>query len=407
MQIATATDDPKGNGALILAPLSPLTLDPATFRPRIVGRLHLLATALAMAACTESTSGPGADQPLDIDLALPWNTATVAEAGGSPSLVERGIDRARTNHRMRSLLVVKDGRLVVEEYFGVGDPDGLHDVRSVTKSVVSALTGIALARGDIRSLDDAAADYLGPLVPDLDPEKRVITIRHLLTMTSGLEWDESGGFGSYTEWIRSRDHLGFLLDKPFEAAPGSRFNYNSAAVHLLGVVLEQATTMKLPTLAQFALFDPMGIASSRWESLGGGFHNGGAGLDLRPRDLARFGQLFLQRGSSGGHQVMPAEWVDISSDAAAGQGIGAGSLGGIPALGGTSYGYLWWVAPGASEPLYFAWGYGGQYVVVVPDLGLVVVATNDWYRVSNDGGAGHYERLTMDVLVEDIIPAFR
>lgn len=360
-----------------------------------------------MGACTEITSGPEADQSLDIDLALPWNTATIAEAGGSPSLVERGIDRARANHRMRSLLVVKDGRLVVEEYFGVGDPDGLHDVRSVTKSVVSALTGIALARGDIHSLDDPAADYLGPLVPDLDPEKRAITIRHLLTMTSGLEWDESGGFGSYTEWIRSRDHLGFLLDKPFEAAPGSRFNYNSAAVHLLGVVVEQATTMTLPTLAQFALFDPMGIAGSRWESLGGGFHNGGAGLDLRPRDLARFGQLFLQRGSSGGHQIMPAEWVDISSDAAAGQGIGAGSLAGIPSLGGTSYGYLWWVAPGAPEPLYFAWGYGGQYVVVVPDLGLIVVATNDWYRVSNDGGAGHYERLTMDILVEDIIPAFR
>ena len=360
-----------------------------------------------MGACTESTSGPAADQPLDIDLALPWSTATVAEAGGSPTLVERGIDRARNNHRMRSLLVVKDGRLVVEEYFGGGDSDDLHDIRSVTKSVVSSLTGIALARGDIRSLDDPAADYLGPLVPDLDPEKRAITIRHLLTMTSGLEWDETGGFGSYSEWIRSRDHLGFLLDKPFEAPPGSRFNYNSAAVHLLGVVLEQATTMPLPRLAQFALFDPMGISGSRWESLGGGFYNGGAGLDMRPRDLARFGQLFLQRGSSGGRRIMPADWVDISSDEGAGWPIGAGSLDGISSLGGTSYGYLWWVAPGAPEPLYFAWGYGGQFVVVVPDLRLVVVATNDWYRVSNDGGAGLYERLTMDILVEDIIPAFR
>ena len=399
--------DTNGNGARILVPSTPLKTRPPRFRSYFAGRLHLLATALAMGACTESMAGPGADEPLDIDLALPWSTATVAEAGGSPTLVERGIDRASTNHRMRSLLVVKDGRLVVEEYFGAGDPDDLHDVRSVTKSVVSALTGVALARGDIRSLDDPAADYLGPLVPDLDPEKRAITIRHLLTMTSGLEWDESGGFGSYSEWIRSRDHLGFLLDKPFDAVPGSRFNYNSAAVHLLGVVLEQATTMRLPTLAQFTLFDPMGISRSRWESLGGGFHNGGAGLDLRPRDLARFGQLFLQQGSSGGRRIIPADWVDISLDDGAVGRIGAGSLDGIPALGGTSYGYLWWVAPGAREALHFAWGYGGQYVVVVPELRLVVVATNDWYGVREDGGSSLYERQTMDVLLEDIIPAFR
>ncbi len=383
---------------------------PAPRRPRRGADLSaplLAAAALVMAACADIPSGPEAGQPLDVDLALPWSTATVAEAGGSATLVNRGVDRARKSHRMRSLLVVKDGRLVVEEYFGGAGPDDLHDVRSVTKSVVSALTGVALARGDIGSLDDRAADYLGPLAPDIDPGKRAITIRHLLTMTSGLEWDESGGFGSYSDWIRSRDHLGFLLDRPFVAEPGSRFNYNSAAVHLLGVVLEQATTMQLPTLAQYALFDPIGISRSRWESLGGGFHNGGAGLDLRPRDLARFGQLFLQRGSSGRRRVIPADWVDLSSDDGAGSPVGAGSLAGIPSLGAASYGYLWWVAPGAPESLYFAWGYGGQFVVVVPELRLVAVATNDWHRVRDDGGPGLYERLAMDVLVEDIIPAFR
>lgn len=362
---------------------------------------HLLGAALLVGACSESAVEPGSGGPLDIDLALPWHTATVSEVGASPERVARGLDRAGTNHRMRSLLVVKDGRLVVEDYFGVGGPDDLHDVRSVTKSVVSALTGIALARGDIRSLDDPVADYIGPLVPGLDPEKGAITVRHLLTMTSGLEWDESGGLGSYSDWIRSGDHLGFLLDKPFAAAPGSRFNYNSAAVHLLGVVLEQATVMQLPTLAQFALFDPMGIARSRWEPLGGGYYNGGAGLDLRPRDLARFGQLFLQGGSSGGRRIVPADWVDLSLTERFGWRISSGSLDGI------SYGYLWWVVPGAPEPLHFAWGYGGQYVIVVPDLRLVVVATNDWHGVSRDGGAAHYERTTMDILAEDIIPAFR
>lgn len=357
--------------------------------------------ALALGACAEATVGPGADGPVDIDLALPWTTATVAEAGGSPEMVARGVERAGRNHRMRSLLVVKDGRLVVEEYFGAGGPDDLHDVRSVTKSVVSALTGVALARGDIRSLDDPISDYLGPVVPDLEPDKGAITVRHLLTMTSGLEWDESGGFGSYNEWIRSGDHLGFLLRKPFTSPPGAEFTYNSAAVHLLGVVLEQATVMQLPTLARFALFEPMGISISRWEPLGGGYYNGGAGLDLRPRDLARFGQLFLQRGSSGGRQIIPADWIEFSTEERFDWRMHSGALTGI------SYGSLWWVVPGTSEPLYFAWGYGGQYVVVVPELQLVAVATNDWYRVSQDGGNEHYERLTMDMLVQDVIPAFR
>ena len=371
-------------------------------RPRRLSVAFLVpAAVLVLGACTEAPVDPATDGLVEIDLAQPWTTATVAEVGGSSAMVERGVDRARTNHRMRSLLAVRDGRLVVEEYFGGARANSLQDVRSVTKSVVSALTGIALAQGDIRGLDDPVADYLGSLLPELDPDKGAITIRHLLTMTSGLEWDETGGFGSYEEWIRSGDYLGFLLRKPFTSAPGEEFTYNSAAVHLLGVVLEQATAMQLPALARSALFDPMGMSQSPWEPLSDGSHNGGVGLDLRPRDLARFGQLFLQRGSSGGRQIIPADWVDASTAPRFDWRFASGSLGGI------TYGYLWWVVPGAIEPLYFAWGHGGQYVVVVPDLRLVIVATNDWYGVGEDGGAGHYERATMDILVEDIIPAFR
>ncbi len=368
-------------------------------RPRPI-RLAALALAL-LGACTDLPVSPGPDAVLDVDLALPWRTATVADVGGVPELVARGIDRARRNPRIRSLLVVRDGRLVVEEYFGVGGPDDLHDVRSVTKSVVSALAGFSLARGEVRSLDDPVSDYIGAFVPDLDPARGAITIRHLLTMTSGLEWDESEGFGSYSAWIRSGDPLGYLLDQPFSHTPGTRFTYNSAAVHLLGVALEQASVMQLPTLAQFALFEPMGISRSRWEALNGGFYNGGSGIDLRPRDLARFGQLYLQNGSSGGNRILPAEWIELTTAPAR---FGSTVFG---PLGRVRYGHLWWAAPDAPDPLYFAWGYGGQFVVVVPGLRLVAVATNDWRRVSEDGGAGLYERMTMDILVEDIIPAFR
>ena len=373
-------------------------MHPHGIRPKL-RQVAAAAAAGLLAACSEGPLGPGPSGPIDIDLALPWVEASLADVGGSPERMARAVELAGANDRMRSLLVVKDGRLVVEEYFGDGADEELHDVRSVTKSVVSALAGIAIARGDIDGLDDPIGDYLDGVTGRIEPDKRAITVRQLLTMTSGLEWDESGGFGSYIDWIRSGDYLGFVLEKPLTSAPGTQFTYNSGAVHLLGVVIEQATTMYLPNFAQHVLLDPMGIAKSRWESLGGGFHNGGAGLDLRPRDLARFGQLYLQRGSSGGRQIIPADWVDRSTMGRFDWRFDSGSLKGI------SYGFLWWVAPDAPEPMYFAWGHGGQYVVVVRGLNLVVVTTNNWWRMGE--AAEDYERVTMDIVVQHVLPAFR
>ena len=355
--------------------------------------------ALLLGACGGETVVPEFTGPPNVDLAQPWATASIDQVGGSSDMVEKGLESARTNDRLLSMLVVKNGRLVVEEYFGNAQREDLHDVRSVTKSVVSALTGLAIERSDIGSVDDPIGGYLDSLVSDLEPEKAAITIEHLLTMASGLEWDESGGFGDYTEWIQSDDRLGYILDKPLVAAPGTRYNYNSGAVHLLGVVLEQATGMRLPELADELLFSRIGISRSRWEPFPDGFHNGGAGLDLRPRDLARFGQLYLQKGASAGRPIVPEEWVARSSVVRFDWRFSSGRLAGI------SYGFLWWVVPGVPGPLYFAWGFGGQYVVVVPELYLVIVTTNNWRGVG--AAAGRYERQTMDVLVDYIIPAFR
>lgn len=362
-----------------------------------IKRLWRLWAACACFAC-EGITGPASPGPAPTDLAAPWATASVAEAGGSPELVEEGVLRAGRSPRFTSLLVAKDGRLVVEEYFGAGHPDTLNDVRSVTKSVVSALAGAALARGDLGSLEDPAVGYLGPLTGDLDDEKHGITVRHLLTMTAGFEWDETDG-ESYREWIESGDHLHHLLEKPLADSPGRRFRYNSAAAHLLGVVLEQATGMRLPDLAEQALFAPMGVADARWEALGPAFSNGGSGLRLRSRDLARLGQLFLQKGVSGQRRLLPASWVERSTSAHKNTRVSIGPL------RDAQYGFLWWTVSAAREPLYLALGYGGQYVVVAPWLNLVVVATNDWYGAGDD--AWFYEQETMAVILDHIVPAFR
>lgn len=361
-------------------------------------RRALAVAVLFLGACSDPPVGPGTVAPSPVELAAPWATATVAEAGGSPETVERGLARVRPNPRILSLLAAKDGRLVLEEYFGTGHADSLNDVRSVTKSVVSALAGAAVERGDL-ALDDAVGGYLEDLTGPLPPEKAAVTVRQLLAMTSGFQWNEAGGGGSYFEWVTSGDPVGYLLAQPLSDPPGRRFNYNSAAVHLLGIVLEQATGTSLSDLAQQVLFGPMGVTMARWEPLGEGRHNGGAGLDLRPRDLARIGQLFLQGGRSGSRQVLPSGWVELSTAEKFTWRTDSGSLRGI------SYGFLWWVAPGAAEPFFFAWGYGGQYVVVVPELNLVVVATNDWRGVGTD--ADFYEQETMEIVLRYVVAAFR
>ena len=334
-----------------------------------------------------------------MELTAPWVVADVEEAGGSPEMVEDAVRQAWANPRMTSLLVAKDGRLALEEYFGTSRPDGLHDVRSVAKSVVSALTGVALRRGDLGSLDDPVSSYLDLSAGDLGPEKGGITVRHLLTMTSGFSWDETAAGGSYREWIEAPDRLRYLLESPLADPPGTRFNYNSAAVHLLGIVLEEATGSSLPDLAQQAVLGPIGVSESRWEALGPASYNAGSGLRLRPRDLVRFGQLFLQRGASGARQVVPEWWVALSTTAGTGNRLRMGGLEHV------AYGFLWWVGPGSRASFYFAAGHGGQYLVVVPGLNLVVAATNNWHGVGDE--AWYYEQETLRIILEQVVPAFR
>ena len=246
-----------------------------------------------VAGCDFSPNGP---EPTSLDLTQPWILATPAEVGIDPDGLSKAVLEASEIPRFLSLLVVRDGRLVLEEYFHGNHADSLNDVRSVTKSVVSTLVGVALAEGFIGSLDETLGDYLHPQVGLLDPALQAISIHDLLTMTSGFQWNEIDG-DSYATWIRSEDHIQHILSQPLVNNPGTNFTYNSAAVHLLGVLLQEAVEMSLPVFADQYLFSGIGIQRSRWEELTRGYVNGGASIDLRPRDLARLGQFYLQGGT--------------------------------------------------------------------------------------------------------------
>jgi CubicO group peptidase (beta-lactamase class C family) len=352
----------------------------------------LCSAALLSCACSGDATAPVGP----IDVAAPWTRGLPAAVGMDPRLTTEAESAAARVSRLRSLLVARHGRLVIEHYFGGADSTTTFDVRSVTKGVVSALTGIALSRGLMSSLDATVGTYVGPPYT-LDHGDSAVTIADLLTMTSGYQWNETNG-NDYNVWVTSPNRVQFLLDRAQTSPPGP-FTYNSAAVHLLGVLVQRAAGMPLPAFADSVLFAPAGITSARWEPLDSGTVNGGSGIALTGRDLLRYGQLLLQDGRSRNRQIIPAEWVRAMTAAHFTWRNTVGREHGV------TYGYLWWVADGTHVPRFFAWGYGGQFLYVAPDLDLVAVVTTAWSGLGAAAPAMADSALT--VIVDGVLPAVR
>jgi len=298
---------------------------------------------------------------------------------------------------MRGFLVSRNGVLVVEEYFnGVGRND-VSDVFSVTKSVTSSLIGLAIEEGLLGSTEETLADHLVPaVVGSLAPEKAAITVSDLLQMAGGFEWAQGVRGPDFGLWWSSTDHVQFVLDRPLVDAPGTRFSYSDGMAHLLSVILTEATGSHADAFAEEHLFAPLGIGPRTWPTGNRGYNYGGVRLHLTLRDMWAFGELYLNRGSAGGRQVIPSDWIDRST-------VRQIDTDGLTPFG-PEYGYLWWIGTGAPYDFYFANGYGGQFIVVVPEVRLVVVTQCDAVS-SQISNARWYEILS--TIVQQVIPAAR
>jgi CubicO group peptidase (beta-lactamase class C family) len=308
----------------------------------------------------------------------------------------RAVNDAAAMPRFRSLLIARHGKLVSETYFGGAQRSTQFDARSVTKSVVSLLTGIALQAGKVPSLDAIVGDYLGApyVLHDMD---RAVTLRQLLTMTSRYQWGEAT---DYNLWVVSSDHIQFLLDRR-QTDPVGTFNYNSAAVNLLGFILQRAVAEPLPQYAKEVLFQPLGISTVAWEQLEPDMVNGGSGIQMSAPDLLRFGQLVLQAGRSGNLQIVPESWI---TSATTPQFSWRDTYG---AQRGTTYGYLWWLAQPPATVASFAWGFGGEFVYVVPSLDLVVITTTEWRGITAEIDPTTFAASILTIIVNDILPTAR
>ncbi|HEX2546327.1 MAG TPA: serine hydrolase [Ramlibacter sp.] len=292
-----------------------------------------------------------------------WETST-PEAQGMDSAVLAQLVEYGRNAKMDSLLVVRNGRIVLDAYYAPFAPGMRHRVNSVTKAFVGALTGIAIARGDLPSVETPMSDVVRGDAA-LAQRWAGMTLQHVLEGTSGVNWKEPLDGGSAVDAIamgRAPDWKQYVLQRPLARPPGSSFDYNSGITHLLSAVLAERTGMPTQAYAQQHLFGPIGIGGYRWRTDPQGVATGGWGLYLAPRDMARFGLLYLRGGEWNGRQVLPRAWTQRVFDAR------------VPmTVPGFAYGDFWWAYQRLRA--YLASGYLGQAILVLPDEGIVAVMT--------------------------------
>jgi CubicO group peptidase (beta-lactamase class C family) len=306
-------------------------------------------------------------------------------------------DSARNLGRVKCLIVSCQDTFYKAEFFQAGVETQTHDVMSVTKSVTSLLIGIAIDKGFIPSIDEPIDGYIRPLVNDLDSAKGRITIQQLLTMSCGLEWSEIPGPSEFMQWYNSPDKLLYILNKPFVSVPGQSFNYSDGAAHLASIVLSQATNMTANEFAQQYLFTPLGITERNWTTDNRGFNYGGVRLFLYPDDMLRIGKLVLNKGKWENEQIVSEEWLDESTQ------FQISTQNVIPY--GSSYGYYWWRAAVNDYNFFFANGWAGQFIVIVPDYSLIVVATTNYSGLTDQQAETLWYNL-MQIIVNEVIASF-
>jgi CubicO group peptidase (beta-lactamase class C family) len=379
--------------------------------------LLLVGLTVVLAACTSPSPGgqrstvssqqrPVVPRQRDYWPTTGWRTAPPKAEGMDPAVLATIQGNVSSLHpQVRSVLVVRHGYLVYEHYWhGVTASDG-DNTYSVTKSVVSALVGIALGEGKLTGLDQTVGELLARHLPkDADPRLARVTLQQLLTMTSGLAGDDPslGGDPRVSERQgASRDWVRHILGRRLATNPGTSFAYSSATSQLLSAIVADATGQSTLAFARARLFEPLGSASAKapepavvahpsqatlkayerapvaWPTDPQGYQLGFSGLKLPSRDLAKFGYLYLNGGRWETTQVIPADYVAASTRPHSTP---------PPNGNGESYGYQWWVSGQAGHPSFLAIGKGGQLVQVVPDLDLVMVITSDANQNRMDAG---------------------
>ena len=377
---------------------------------------------ILFAGCQLDSAGQYSyEQPEYIDDGL--DIGSLDEVNINARWIERAVNEVQGGRyrEVHSILIYRDEKLVFEKYFQghayqwdgpnhhgelvTWNRDMLHMIASDTKSITSTCIGIAIDKGYIESLHQSIFDYLPDYRHLKKNGKEEITIEHLVTMTSGLKWDEWGAPLSSAAndiiglWFNCEDQIACILERPLVSEPGTSFTYNGGGMIVLGEIIRNATQMDIEEFSKKYLFEPLGIDSANWSvRYPNGVIEAAGSLELKPRDMLKVGITFLNNGSWKGQQIVSGEWVEKSAGAYNNnKGINVPGTDGK----GLGYSYSWWTyefyKSGKRISGYYAGGWGGQKILVIPDLNAVVILT---------GGTYTSKTRTFKVLETYIIPAF-
>lgn len=333
--------------------------------------LTVISVCLCAYGCTDSQE---ATQSLRQNKDDAWSAVSLSSLGADRSLIDEMVQKieAGTFTGISSVLVAVQGEIAIEEYFGEFDQTKLHSTRSASKAITSALVGIAIDKNFIEGVETKVLpffpEYNGQ-IQNWDERKNAISIGHLLSMTSGVRGNEDNMYPT-DDWIK------FYFDQPLANPPGETFSYATSGVVTLGNVITRASGKRIPAFANEYLFEPLGITAYKWPITNSRGNQGlamtGGGLHLRPRDMLKFGQLYLNDGRWDGRQLISPEWIRASTAKQA-----------TSDLYGEDFGYLWRMIDreigGHELRSYEAWGNGGQFIMVFPSLETVAVFTGENY----------------------------
>ncbi|WP_420387073.1 serine hydrolase domain-containing protein [Roseivirga sp.] len=310
-----------------------------------------------------------------------WETANLKSTAFDTTRLYAFFNQlTKEDHELHGMLLVDNNQLVLEEYFNGYNASQPHDLRSVSKSIISILLGIAIDEGIIDDINDPISKYLKSHNPEknLDNRKNEITIEHLLTMSAGWDcndWDKNSQ-GQEDRIYKKKDWIQYTLDLPVINDPGSVSNYCTMGVVILAEIISQASGLSIDQFAREFLFEPLGIKDYQWgHTSKKEVIESGKRLYLTPRDLAKIGQLILDQGRWNGRQIVSASWIEAATTS-------------HTSITGVEYGYLWWNIPfhldGKALVSKTATGNGGQYIMVIPEINIVAVFTGGAYNSQGD-----------------------
>ncbi|MGB5894369.1 MAG: serine hydrolase [Ignavibacteriaceae bacterium] len=357
---------------------------------RLILKYFLLVTLFFLPVCSEGPTEPDFSS-------YNWPSSTPEEQGMDSQLLAQAFEQGENREYVDCIMVIRNGYIVAEKYYNGYRKSSPHNVKSVSKSFLSALTGIALRDGHLDSLDLIMLDFFPEYIySTIDPRKYDITIRHLLMMRAGFDHEQN----NYEQITNSSNWLKSTIELPLYYTPGTKFSYNTFQTHLLSAIITKASGMSTLDLARNYLLKPMNIDVAAWQQDPQGYYFGGNNMYFTPRNMARLGYLYMNNGRLNGNQIVPAEWVEESLTnytQFTGKNWGA--------LHNYNYGCLWWLGEINTYEVFLAIGYGGQFVINFPDLNMIVVTTAESYLEWDT--ADQQEQSILNIVADYIVSAVR